>query len=109
MPPDPRRFQAAFHVHLLAPLENELLDLALLTIALVWERRMGQPQDFTVAVCDRAITPDGVAGNGHYDPATRRFTFALSMFIGTQGEVTDPEVRRGMIVRVAAHEAMHAV
>ncbi|MGH8542118.1 MAG: hypothetical protein ACREX3_00390 [Gammaproteobacteria bacterium] len=62
-----------------------------------------------MAVGDRAITPDGVGGSGHYDPVRRRITFALSMFVGTQGVLTNPEARKAMIVSVAAHEAMHAV
>jgi hypothetical protein len=102
----PRTFTASFRLRSLVPLNRELLNLALMTIAMVWDRRVGKPQEFLVSVADKIQTGNADdQPSGIYLHNDRHFAFAKSTMFGKhQGNV-----QKAFIVKTSAHEAMHAV
>jgi hypothetical protein len=99
--------QVSFHLELLTSVDRYLVDLALITIQMVWSRHVSTPAEFRVSFADHIATsavPPGQA-NGVFDHITNRFGFAVvDLLHGATGKTAE-----GLMIRVAAHEAMHAV
>lgn len=97
-----------FEVDLRVPVDDALLHDALTAAALVLRRHLGPaPVTVRVVVVDRLLVAGrpGAEPNGHYDPGTRTIGLAWRTMLAPLSAAA-----HGLqVVRVAAHEAMHAV
>ena len=96
-----------FSLVVYSPLRQDLEDLLLSTITMVWQRHMGSDMEFSVTIADKIfhLKNASVHGNGAYDPESHAFYFALENLLHQWPEHTWAI----QVVRIAAHEGMHAV
>jgi len=96
-----------FELKVYFPMRRDLRDLALATVAMVWDTHVGRDVRFNVVTIHNVANLDGamIDPNGAYVPGARLIAFALKKLLESSLEC-DWAVQ---VVRVAAHEAMHAV
>ncbi len=96
-----------FDVRIYAPIRRDLLELALATVAMVWQCRVGGDTRLTVVTVDRGRDMKGavVDPNGAFEPVSRTIAFAVQQLLHQWPE----KHWQFQMVRCAAHEAMHAV
>ena len=96
-----------FHLITHVPVQDDLTNLVLATIGLVWEYHSGPDAEFSVEFASRI--EHGEAGGpeayGAYVHSERRFAFAIQ----PTGPHLQLQALRATMVTVAGHEAMHAI
>jgi hypothetical protein len=88
--------------------DSQLLFHAVAATAMVWTRHVGLPTAFTLEIGDAVVDADsGVDANGVYVPESHW----IGLAIGPRSKIASYAtlVATAHVIRVAAHEATHAV
>ncbi len=98
-------FDLVYHRSIDGTVTEQLVLHALASIALVWRRHMKLPTRIRVEIADNVVDAEsGLEVNGVYRISDNTIALALG-----QLATRSPAAAVGMVIRVASHEAMHAV